>query len=140
MPDESWKTDVETAVALAHRRLEELFRGVTEAFDEPRDIETTRDSFAALRRELDVHFDQEDSLYYATIGSLRPHLKRRLQSFAEGHRGFRLDLEVIAGHLERGDGEAAARAFADLVSEFMHHEQAEESLLRSLDPDDARPD
>ncbi|MBW2316387.1 MAG: hemerythrin domain-containing protein [Deltaproteobacteria bacterium] len=136
MRDETSRTEVvEQAVRTAHRRLEELFTYAVQAFEESEDIEAVRDAFAALREELDVHFDQEDRLYYSTIGSLRPSLKPRLRAFAEGHLRFRLDLATIAEHLERADLEAAGRAFQDLTSQFTQHERSEERLLKSLDRD-----
>ena len=120
---------VEHAVRTEHRRLEELFAEVQQALQEPGDVEDTLDTFAALREEIEVHFDQEDHLYYASIGALRPDLKPELEAFAEGHRGFRLELESIAGQLERRDLEAVRRAFATLRSYFEQHEHAEERVI-----------
>ena len=124
---------VEDAVRAQHRRLEELFAEVAQAFQRPEDVEEIRDVFAALHEELDVHFDQEDRLYYATIGTLRPDLRPDLEAFAEGHRGFRLELAALADQLGRGDVASARSGFASLHSSFEQHEQAEESVLERLD-------
>ena len=124
---------VEHAVRAEHRRLDELFAEVAEAFQEPEDVEEIRDVFAALHEELDVHFDQEDRLYYATIGALRPDLKPELEAFAEGHRGFRLELAALADQLGRGDVASARSGFESLRTSFEQHEIAEENVLERVD-------
>lgn len=120
---------VEQAVRTEHRRLEELFAELAQALEEPADPESARDAFAALREEFETHIDQEDRLYYATIGALRPSLKPELEGFAEEHVEFRKELATLARLLERDDLAAAQGGFQALKSRFGRHERAEEQML-----------
>jgi hypothetical protein len=128
-----------SAIRTEHRRLEDWFIEVGEILRESSDLEEARDSFAGLSAAIDVHFDQEDRLYYATIGALRPELRPEIQSIAEGHRRFRLQLAAIADQLVRADLGSARRGFAQLVAGFGEHEAAEERLLERVEHEAASP-
>jgi hypothetical protein len=129
----SVESAVRQAVRGEHRDLGELFLDVGRVFREPGDLEETRDSFAALSEMLDVHFEQEDRLYYASIGALRPDLKPEIRAISEAHRHFRLELAAIADQLERGDLDSARRSFIALEARFRRHEAMEEILIRDVD-------
>lgn len=116
-----------------HRRLDELFVEVISVFAPPGVAEEMRDAFAALSEALDLHFEQEDRLYYASIGALRPDLKPDIVAISEAHRGFRLALAAIADQLERGNLAAARRSFAAMTRAFQHHEALEEQLLHRVE-------
>lgn len=120
---------VHQAVRGEHRRLDELFVEVGAVFVPPGATEEMRDAFAALSEAMDVHFEQEDRLYYASIAALRPHLKPEIVAISEAHRRFRLELAAIGDQLERSNLSAARRGFAALARAFQQHEAAEERLL-----------
>jgi hypothetical protein len=94
----------------AHRRLQELYADVQETLAEEPSNEAARAEFAALRESLDVHFEQEDRLYYSAIRSLRPELAQRVTGFAE-----------------------ALSEFAVLTREFGLHEASEEAMLAEME-------
>jgi len=122
-----------TAIRAEHRRLDDWFATLGGLLREASDLDELRDSFAALCEAIDVHFEQEDRLSYATIAALRPELACELEAIAEGHRRFRLQLAGIADQLVRADLEAARRGFTQLVAGFAEHEAAEERLLQRVD-------
>ncbi len=124
---------VREAVRSEHRNLGDLFAEVSQLFLEPGRLDELRDSFAALSEMLDLHFEQEDRLYYASIGALRPDLKPDIQAIAEAHRRFRLELSAIGDQLERSDLATARRSFAALDTGFQRHEAQEEALLHRVD-------
>lgn len=116
-----------------HRRLDELFVEVAAVFAPPGVAEEMRDAFALLSEAIDVHFEQEERLYYASIGALRPDLKPEIVAIADAHRRFRLELAAIADQLERGDLAGARRGFEELASSFQQHEGVEERLLHRVE-------
>lgn len=124
---------MEHSVRAEHRLLGELFGDVGRVLRESADLEEARDAFAALEEQVDVHFDQEDRLYYVTIGALRPELGPEIAAIAEGHQRFRRELAAIAAQLERGELEPARLGFERFVAGFAQHEAAEERLLRRVD-------
>jgi hypothetical protein len=130
-----------SAIRAEHGRLDDWFAEVAEILRESNDLEELRESFAGLFAAIDVHFDQEDRLYYATIATLRPELSRDVAAIAEGHRRFRLQLAAIADQLVRAELEAARLGFAQLTESFTEHEAAEERLLEQAEAEQAaRPD
>lgn len=124
---------VQQVVRGEHRRVDDLLVEVGRVFGNPGDADGLRDAFAALSEQMDVHFEQEDRLYYASIGALRPDLKPRIVAISESHRRFRLELAAIGDQLERGDLAAARRSFAALATGFQQHEAVEEELLHRVE-------
>jgi hypothetical protein len=90
-------------------------------------------AFQRLRSELETHFEQEDRLYYSTIGGLRPDHREAIEGFARAHAQLRSRFGEIAQTLESGSLAAASSLFEDFAEAFAHHETGEESLLRLLD-------
>lgn len=124
---------MEHLVRDAHRGLRGLYAEVHETLAEEPSDEVARETLSALRESLDVHFEQEDRLYYAAIRSLRPHLARRVASFAEQHDRFRWRLTAIDALLGAGDRAKALREFVALTREFGLHEADEEAMLAEMD-------
>ncbi len=132
--DESRGGDsVESTVRDEHHRLDELFVEVGDVFETSGTAEAMREAFAALSEAIDVHFEQEDRLYYASIGALRPDLEPEIAAISEAHRRFRLELAAIGDQVERGILEGARRGFAALSTAFRRHEVAEERLLHRVE-------
>jgi hypothetical protein len=121
------------AIRAEHDRLDDWFAEVEEILRESTDPEELRESFSGLFAAIDVHFDQEDRLYYATIAALRPELARDVAAIGDGHRRFRLQLAAIADQLVRGELAAARLGFAQLGQGFAEHEAAEERLLEQVE-------
>lgn len=124
---------MEQVVAAEHRHLDALFAEVRRAFAS---ADPEADAFDALKRlaeALDVHFVQEDELYYPAITALRPETKPDVESISDGHRVFRAQLGGIVRDLYEGRVEHARGEFEAFTREFAKHEIAEERLLRSLD-------
>jgi hypothetical protein len=126
-------------IAAQHRRLDDLFDGVRDAL--ARAGLESGEALAELEDALAVHFEQEDRLYYAAIGSLRPEHRDTVERFAGDHRRFLDRLEEVALRVGSGAIGEAARAFEGFAADFAGHEAAEEALLRALQAeiDAARP-
>lgn len=131
------ESGVERRVRDAHRRLQELYADVEETLAEEPSHEAAREALGVLRESLDVHFEQEDRLYYPAIRSLRPELARRVAGFADQHGRFRRCLAAIDTLLGAGDRARALREFVPLTQEFGLHEAAEEAMLAEIDRDPA---
>ena len=80
-----------------------------------------------------MHFEQEDRLHYAPIGSLRPDLEPQVRAIAEAHRAFRGELAAIRGEVERGELPPARRRIRAFAEAFGRHEAMEEGLLQRID-------
>jgi len=134
---------MEQEILAQHRRLRGLFADVEDAIEaalgaaagDGAGVDEVREALARLGEALDVHFEQEDRLYYPPIVSLRPEHRERIDSLAEQHTAFRERLARIAQGLEVGRLEPTARAFRELVADFGRHEKSEEELLAALDRD-----
>jgi hypothetical protein len=113
----------------AHRRLQDSYADVQETLAEEPSSEAAREVFAALRESLNVHFEQEDRLYYPAIRSLRPELGPRVAGFADQHDRFRRCLTAIDTLLGAGNRAEALSEFAALTREFGLHEADEEAML-----------
>jgi hypothetical protein len=124
---------VQQKVRSEHRRLDELFVEVGAVFAPSGGAEEMRDAFSALSEAIDLHFEQEERLYYASIGALRPDVKPEIAAISEAHRRFRLTLAAIGDQLERGDLAGARRGFTVLASAFQDHEAVEEHLLHRVE-------
>jgi hypothetical protein len=116
-----------------HRRLDDLFAEIEASFAERRhDSNGVRDAFAALCEEFDVHLEQEDRLYYASLGALCPELGPEIRAIADAHRHFRREMAAIGDRLERDDFSAARQRIGALAEGFRLHEAIEESLLQRV--------
>jgi hypothetical protein len=103
------------------------------AFDEDAGAERVRQAFAALRREFEGHFDQEDHRYYPQLGERHPELKRTFDAFAAEHGRLRATLAELTEQIERGDLEGVSPALLRMALVFERHESEEEETLRRLD-------
>jgi hemerythrin len=129
---------VKTEILEQHRRLDAMLNEVRGALRAPDAGEPARETFADLCRALETHFEQEDRLYYPSIGALRPDKKARLQACVTAHDTFRSMLRDIAALLERDDDERASQALDVLAQAFERHEAVEEAVLAELDREVAR--
>jgi hypothetical protein len=120
-------------VSREHRRLDELLRELETSLADLRDPESGRDAFAALAEQVDVHFEQEESLYYAPIAALRRELEPRIRAIFEAHVAFRQELALVGSQLERGDAAGARLRIAAFAEAFQRHEAREESLLEQVE-------
>lgn len=124
---------VQRAVRGEHRRLDELFVAMGERFGTSTTADEVRDAFSALSVAIDVHFEQEERLYYASIGALRPDLKPEITKLLEAHRRFRLELAAIGDQIERSGLTGARQSFSALAAAFQQHESAEDRLLQRVE-------
>jgi len=125
-------------IAAQHRRLDPLFEAVRDAFERAA-VEADR-ALADLAEALAAHFEQEDRLYYPTIGSLRPEHRGRVDRFAIDHRRFLAQLDGVAERVQRRALEEASREFEAFAHDFAGHEAGEEALLHALQAElDAAP-
>jgi len=124
---------VEREVFAQHRRLDALFEEVRDSFRPEGPPEATRDALTELRAALEVHFDQEDRLYYPAIWALRPDLKPQLKSLVSAHGDFTAQLDRLESLFDRGERAEARSVFDYLSVVFKRHESAEEAALATLD-------
>jgi hypothetical protein len=117
-------------IAAQHRRLDGLFGAVRDAFARA-GLEAGA-ALAELEEALAAHFEQEDRLYYPTVGSLRPEHRASVERFASDHERFLGRLEKVAETLRRRALEEASREFEAFAADFAGHETREEVLLRAL--------
>ena len=136
MADETAGTrgDLHESVSREHRRVDDLFAEFQASFAELRDDpDAVRDTFAALSEQLDVHFQQEDLLYYASVRTLRPELESQVRALSDAHGGFRREIVAIGEQLARGDLSAARERISAFAEGFRRHEAMEESLLQQVE-------
>ena len=86
-----------------------------------------------LRAALEVHFGQEESLYFPTLWKLRPEYERRLKHLITSHSVFLSQLDATIALLDAGDRTRARECFEELQSGFAAHEIKEELVLRSVE-------
>jgi len=127
------RPQVAPRVRAAHRRLQDLYADVQETLAEEPSHEAAREAFGALSEALNVHFEQEDRLYYPTIRSLRRELANRVAGFADQHGRFRESLAAIDTLLGAGDRASALREFVALTEKLGLHEEDEEAMLAEVD-------
>jgi hypothetical protein len=121
---------VRDEIVAQHRELDGLFEGVRSAFaDAGRE---TGEALGELGEALAAHFEQEDRLYYPTVGSLRPEHRSTVERLAGDHERFLGRLEGVAERVRHGGLEQAAQEFERFAADFARHEAAEEALLRAL--------
>ena len=116
-----------------HRRLDALFAAVRESFVAERGASSLSVALGRLEEALEVHFLQEDALYYPAIGALRPQQKARLQACVAAHRHLRELLRDIDGRTARGERAGALQVFEALAEDFRRHEVREEEVLHDLE-------
>jgi hypothetical protein len=117
-------------IAAQHRRLDGLFGAVRDAFSRA-GVEAGA-ALAELEEALVAHFEQEDRLYYPTVGSLRPEHRASVERFASDHERFLDRLGQVAERTRRRALEEASREFEAFAADFAAHESHEETLLRAL--------
>lgn len=124
---------LEREVVEQHRRLDELFAAVRAGFVAQRGGAGLVLSVARLQEALEVHFLQEDELYYPAIWALRPGQRARLEACVAVHQQFRDLLRDLAGRATRGELTGAQQVFEALAEDFRRHEVREEEVLHDLD-------
>ena len=129
MGDEGLERDV----IEQHRRLDALFAAVRESFAAERADAALSASLGRLEEALEVHFLQEDELYYPAIQALRPEQRARLQACIAAHQRLRDLLHDLGGRAARGERAGAIQAFEALAEDFRRHEVREEEVLHDLD-------
>jgi hypothetical protein len=117
-------------IVAQHRRLDGLFEGVRNAFADA-GLEAG-EALGELGDALAAHFEQEDRLYYPTVGSLRPEHRSTVERLAGDHERFLIRLDGVAARVRHGGLEEAAEEFERFAGDFARHEDAEEALLRAL--------
>ncbi len=90
------------------------------------------EALVELGDALAAHFEQEDRLYYPTVGSLRPEHRSTIERLAGDHERFLARLGGIAARVRGGALEDGAQEFERFATDFAGHEAAEEALLRAL--------
>ena len=130
---------LEREVVEQHRRLDALFTAVRESLVAERGASALSASLGRLEEALEVHFLQEDELYYPAIGALRPEQKARLQACVAAHRHLRNQLRDLDGRAARGERAGALQVFEALAEDFRRHEVREEEVLHDLDLDRSGP-
>ena len=120
-------------IAAAHLHLDDLFRRAGSALHDASTGDDARRAFDQLREALDVHFAQEDRLYYPPIRALRAGRIPVLAARCEAHERFRRDVATIARKLDLGRVDEAAAGLAALEHAFAQHELREEEMLRGLE-------
>jgi iron-sulfur cluster repair protein YtfE (RIC family) len=124
---------LEREVVEQHRRLDALFAAVRECFVAGRGASALSAPLDRLQQALEVHFLQEDELYYPAIAALRPAQKARLQACVAAHRRLRELLRDLDGRAARGELAGALQTFEALAEDFRRHEVREEEVLHDLD-------
>jgi hypothetical protein len=124
---------VEREVVGQHRQLDALFRAVRGSFVAGRGASSLVASLGRLEEALEVHFLQEDELYYPAISALRPERKAGLQACIAAHHALRELLRDLGGRAARGERAGALQAFEALAEDFRRHEVREEELLHALE-------
>lgn len=116
-----------------HRELDGLFAALREAFVGRREPAALARCFARLEDALEVHFAQEDELYYPAIWALRPAQRAPLEACVAAHHRFRGLVRDLGGRVSRGEVAGALQVFEALAEDFRRHEVREEELLGALD-------
>jgi hypothetical protein len=116
-------------IVAQHRRLDGLFEEVRNALTQ---AGLASEALAALGEALSAHFEQEDRLYYPTVGSLRPEHRATVERFAADHVRFLTRLEDLSRRVEGQLLGEAAQEFERFAADFAGHEAGEEALLRTL--------
>ena len=126
------KRRLEREVIAEHRRLDALFSAVRAGFVAKREAPELSARLRELREALEVHFRQEDELYYPVLSALRPEHRGRLEACVAVHAQFRELLSDLADRAAHGELPGAVRLFEALAEDFRRHEVREEEVLRDL--------
>jgi len=116
-------------------RIQPEHRTLDSYFDDTKGRLTGADGTVAcrqLREALEIHFDQEESLYFPVVRRLCPDLNDKISGFAAAHAGFLSQLDSTIAFLEAGEESRAEERFAALQSGFARHELSEESMIESI--------
>jgi len=124
---------LEHEVIEQHRRLDALFSAVREAFIARSGASALSLSLTRLHEAIEVHFLQEEELYYPSIWALRPQQRARLEACVAVHQQFRELLRDLDGRATRGEVAGAAQVFEALAEDFRRHEVREEGVLHEID-------
>jgi len=119
-------------MAAAHRSLAAMFEETRAALRDGDGAEAGA-AFGRLREALEVHFEQEDRLYYPAIRALRPDRAEAVDQVGAAHERFIRRFEVIHGQIEAGELKDAVQSFEEFAEAFVYHEIREEDLIRSLE-------
>jgi hypothetical protein len=119
-----------------HRSLAALFeetRAVLRREDEAGASRVARGACARLREAVEAHLEREESLYYPTIGALRPDHKDALLGLAESQPDFRAHLVALTEAVEAEALVDAERRLDEITRLFHRRKAEEEKLLESLE-------
>lgn len=124
---------LEREVVAEHRRLDALFAAVREAFVARRGGAALSLAIDRLQEALEVHFLQEDELYYPSLWTLRPGQRTRLEACVSVHGQLRGLATDLGGRAARGELDGALQVFEALAEDFRRHEVREEEVLHELE-------
>ena len=116
-----------------HRSLNLLFQETRALLQQPSATAEVREAVAQLLEAVEAHLVREESLYYPTLWALRPDMKPPLQEIVQSHDEFRGLLDALTQCLDSDSLPTAGERFEELARLFSEHEQAEETLLISLE-------
>lgn len=119
-----------------HRRLKGLFVETREAL-QGEDPGAAVAAVTGLREALELHFEQEDSLYYPTILALRPEHVASLRSCMDAHAWFRERLVRLVESVRGRPRSDALTLLAEITERFAEHEATEEGVLAAIDRETA---
>jgi len=121
------------AILAEHRRLERLF-AATRAALEAGDAAAAARALEDLDATLTAHFEQEDSLYYPVVASLRPDRAEQARGFAAAHARILAALAEVGRKARQGLLDEARHAFESFAIAFAAHEASEEEFLGAMEP------
>jgi hemerythrin superfamily protein len=116
--------DIYSLLKQDHQRVRMLFGRIET--EEPGDGATNLHLFDALKRELTIHKEAEESTLYAALGML-PGMSGRIEEALEEHAEIEELLEELA-QLDR-QSDAFTTQLGELREEVEHHFDAEESEI-----------
>jgi hypothetical protein len=119
-------------VAAEHRQLDTLFAAARAALDGDEEG-AALETLGRLQSRLEAHFEQEDSLYYPTLWTLRPDQKAALLEFVGAHGYFRARLRELLERVQEGSASEAQSLLEEIAGRFAHHEAGEEGVLQLLE-------
>ncbi len=133
------RNPIERDVIEEHRRIDVQFAAVREGFVGECAVADLCREIERLQQVLDVHFGQEEALYYPALWALRPALREPLERCLVEHEVLGAQLLELKGCTDREELAAAVRAFEALAESFRRHEVREEHALHDLDREPEPP-
>jgi hemerythrin len=118
-----------------HRALDALFATARESFRQEGNALVR--ALARLEEAMEVHFAQEEELYYPALWSVRPAHRGELEACVTKHPDFRGRLRDVQDRASRGETSGAHLVFEAMVEDFRRHEVHEEQVLRELEAERA---